>query len=528
MALTAKEVYAILKHQISDMEAKLNSPVRYRGTVATADLLPLNPDIGDMYNIESKSIYGEAGMNVAWNGVVWDTMGAPIDMSLYLTKEGADTIIQNMVNEYLEKNPVKPGATTEQAQQIEQNKTDIVSLKTETGSLKEEKVDKPSITDNGKIPRANNGDIEWANVGQPTDEQTSNAVTSWLNEHPEATTTVQDRSLTMDKMVIGTFGYVTPEMFGAKGDGVTDDTQAIQMALNNNKRVRLNNKTYLVSKTIKLNNYNILEGLGYDSVLRCAENFNGNLILIDSVFNTEVRNLTLHGGSVFDYGTDSFTKLNGEGVNGIYCDHTKSHIAICRLRNVQIILFSGIGFIVQPATYEIIANTIVIKNCYKSGMNCRATDSQFDNFYIGLNAYEKKNLPGCNLEGANNNYSNFKVYLNKNGGVTCEDGTNNNNYSNFNIQENNKNGLNINGGSAGIAHNNFRNIILDSNETAIKMWNCGNNVISGMVTSKVSSIKTEHWIVAYGCTEDNYIDVIASAGTTNTDNQHLIFTKSQP
>ena len=46
--------------------------------------------------------------------------------------------IKNAVNEYLEKNPVKPGATTEQAQQIEQNKTDIASLKEETGSLKEE------------------------------------------------------------------------------------------------------------------------------------------------------------------------------------------------------------------------------------------------------------------------------------------------------------------------------------------------------------------------------------------------------
>ena len=138
MALTAKKVYAILKRQISDMEAKLNSPVRYRGTVATADLLPLNPDIGDMYNIESKSIYGEAGMNVAWNGVVWDTMGAPIDMSLYLTKEEAERVIQRLVTEYFEKNPVKPGATTEQAQQIEQNKTDIASLKTETASLKED------------------------------------------------------------------------------------------------------------------------------------------------------------------------------------------------------------------------------------------------------------------------------------------------------------------------------------------------------------------------------------------------------
>ena len=46
--------------------------------------------------------------------------------------------IKSAVNEYLEKNPVKPGATTEQAQQIEQNKTDIASLKVETDSLKED------------------------------------------------------------------------------------------------------------------------------------------------------------------------------------------------------------------------------------------------------------------------------------------------------------------------------------------------------------------------------------------------------
>lgn len=129
MALTAKKVYAILKRQISDMEAKIKTPIIYRGTVATADLLPENPKIGDMYNIESKSIYGEAGMNVAWNGVVWDTMGAPIDMSLYLTKEEAESVIQRLVTEYFDKNPVKPGATTEQAQQIEQNKKDIDSLK---------------------------------------------------------------------------------------------------------------------------------------------------------------------------------------------------------------------------------------------------------------------------------------------------------------------------------------------------------------------------------------------------------------
>lgn len=138
MGLTAKKVYAILKKKIGAMEEQTRHPIRYKGSVNSALELPGNPEIGDMYNISQKSIYGEAGMNVAWNGVVWDTMGASIDMSLYFTKEEADATIQNMVNEYFEKNPVKPGATAEQEQQIDQNKTDIASLKVETNSLKED------------------------------------------------------------------------------------------------------------------------------------------------------------------------------------------------------------------------------------------------------------------------------------------------------------------------------------------------------------------------------------------------------
>lgn len=84
--------------------------------------------------------------------------------------------IKNAVNEYLEKNPVKPGATTEQAQQIEQNKTDIVSLKTETGSLKEDKITKPVEAPTiGKILRVKsvNEDgtfvCEWADGGSNLD-----------------------------------------------------------------------------------------------------------------------------------------------------------------------------------------------------------------------------------------------------------------------------------------------------------------------------------------------------------------------
>lgn len=69
--------------------------------------------------------------------------------------------IKNAVNEYLEKNPVKPGATTEQAQQIEQNKTDIGLLKEETGSLKEDlsnKITKFYATNNGENYLADSDD----------------------------------------------------------------------------------------------------------------------------------------------------------------------------------------------------------------------------------------------------------------------------------------------------------------------------------------------------------------------------------
>jgi hypothetical protein len=71
---------------------------------------------------------------------------------------------------------------------------------------------------------------------------TQEAVNEWLAEHPEATTTVQDGSLTekkfTDELKHRTIkDYVTPEMYGAKGDGKADDTEAIKAALESRKTV---------------------------------------------------------------------------------------------------------------------------------------------------------------------------------------------------------------------------------------------------------------------------------------------------
>lgn len=119
------------------------------------------------------------------------------------------------------------------------------------------------------VPRTNaTGNHPWYFIGQPTASQINNAVSGWLDAHPEATTTVQDGSVTKSKFAAALaseidgkadstkLAFVTPEMFDAVGDGVTDDYQAIQgcidYAFEHNARVEFSCKTYAVSDTVKL------------------------------------------------------------------------------------------------------------------------------------------------------------------------------------------------------------------------------------------------------------------------------------
>lgn len=62
----------------------------------------------------------------------------------------------------------------------------------------------PSYGENGQILRTNgDGNTEWAFFGAPTDEQVEDAVSGWLDDHPEATTTVQDSAITRQKLANG-------------------------------------------------------------------------------------------------------------------------------------------------------------------------------------------------------------------------------------------------------------------------------------------------------------------------------------
>ena len=67
----------------------------------------------------------------------------------------------------------------------------------------------------------------------------------------DKSTTVEDGSLTYEKLVTGTLGFVTPQMFGAKADGVTDDYDAIQQALDNWNNIYFPKGDYKISSTLK-------------------------------------------------------------------------------------------------------------------------------------------------------------------------------------------------------------------------------------------------------------------------------------
>lgn len=75
------------------LKSDLTGLYKYKGSVATAAALPSSGQTtGDVYNIEAESVYGGAGMNVAWNGTEWDPLGEIFSITS-ITNSEIDTIV---------------------------------------------------------------------------------------------------------------------------------------------------------------------------------------------------------------------------------------------------------------------------------------------------------------------------------------------------------------------------------------------------------------------------------------------------
>lgn len=120
------------------------------------------------------------------------------------------------------------------------------------------------------------------------------AVGDWLNDHPEATTTVQDGAITEAKLADALklkviTDYVTPEMYGAKGDGITDDSTPINAILADGKLLYLPyGKSYLCESDISTPQDGAFTICGFGTLL-----LNDASLVLQNYSTTQTRNLNI-------------------------------------------------------------------------------------------------------------------------------------------------------------------------------------------------------------------------------------------
>lgn len=190
---------------------------------------------------------------------------------------------------------------------------------------------------------------------------TQEAVDNWLNEHPEATTTVQDDSLTEAKFTndlkLKTVkDYVTPQMYGAVGDGTTDDTSAFNQALNSGKKVFIPQGNYYISTALNNPINVVICGVGAESNIKCGSSFLANEI--NSSLIKDIR---------------------------IYCDENAenltafpSYITQSLIQNIRVKFFDSVFFSLRTCT--------IVDSCYftfiKSSFARNVVDSFITKNYI--------------------------------------------------------------------------------------------------------------------------------------------------
>lgn len=216
--------------------------------------------------------------------------------------------------------------------------------------LSESKIDKPTTADNNKFPRAKNGNVEWVEQGLPTDAQTETAVQNWLNAHPEATTTVDNRIVkkvhnTVNSMIndyslkvdekVQTLGYYAPSDFGGNSY-VVSQTPSNELAIQLNNGLYANpvlsNILNVCAYGVKVQLANIADGSyepcdnALQKIIEYASGYNTNTAIkslffpagfyyFDNPINLEdVTNINIFGDSKASSGTATFVFYNSDGI----------------------------------------------------------------------------------------------------------------------------------------------------------------------------------------------------------------------
>lgn len=227
-------------------------------------------------------------------------------------------------------------------------------------------------------------------------------------------------SLTQGGTVQNAVMWLTPEMFGAKGDGVTDDTAAIQTAINNS-----NNKTLVFSNGKKYRTKNLtvphpmtFKGLGrrqdgaivpYGNVP--AESFvhSGTLIRLTTSGTVTFIDLTVDARNI------SLTAVDGQRLTGVGAVDNTSGVyqSGFQMYNCNVSGFSGNNIYGGASKSFGILKDCQSESAGKSCVRIDGVDWRIDHCYVG------RSTEGYGIEvlNENNAITNCDVYFNKLSGI---------------------------------------------------------------------------------------------------------------
>lgn len=168
--------------------------------------------------------------------------------------------------------------------------------------------------------------------------------------------------------------YVTPQMYGAKGDGVNDDTEFIKSALASGKVVVFPSGIYLISETLEITDDKTVMGCGITNTTITS---NGHVSIFNITGkNNVIKNIGIKGRT----NTSILTKPE----YGINLNYNKDDGADSRntLSNIEVYYFKT-GIIMTNSSRSCVLGECKISWCDKA-INCVGTDNNFNNILVSF------------------------------------------------------------------------------------------------------------------------------------------------
>lgn len=204
---------------------------------------------------------------------------------------------------------------------------------------------------------------------------------------------------TFDKMKY----YVTPQMFGAKADGINDDSIAINKALKSSKVVRLPIGKYRVGGAVMIPKDTSLIGSGKDTIIMPTPERDVPVIAFEeTAYDSSVENLTIQG--IYN---ESKKSKHGIFVTPYDANKAGRFDSHNRISNVRIYDSSGCGIYVGSSQRGCTFENIIIQRSVLNGFEIWGSDNLARNLDVSVSG---KHSFMCDWGSWNNRFYECKGY----------------------------------------------------------------------------------------------------------------------